>query len=118
VFLNIISNARYALNQKYKEHHADKTLEISGKVINNNGRESVRVLFHDYGNGIPARLLDQICIPFFSTKPKGEGTGLGLSISHGIMVNHGGRLGFQSEVNKYTTVWVEFPLKNKGLGIK
>ena len=117
VFLNIISNARYALNQKYKEHHADKTLEISGKVINNNGRESVRVLFHDYGNGIPARLLDQICIPFFSTKPKGEGTGLGLSISHGIMVNHGGRLGFQSEVNKYTTVWVEFPLKNKGLGI-
>ncbi len=31
VFLNIISNARYALNQKFPHAHEDKVLRIKGK---------------------------------------------------------------------------------------
>ena len=42
----------------------------------------------DNGPGIPTELLDEIFIPFFTTKP--TGTGVGLSISKQIMQLHGG----------------------------
>ncbi len=42
----------------------------------------------DNGPGIPTELLEEIFIPFFTTKPKGSG--VGLSISKQIMQLHGG----------------------------
>ena len=42
----------------------------------------------DNGPGIPTELLDEIFIPFFTTKP--TGSGVGLSISKQIMQLHGG----------------------------
>ncbi len=42
----------------------------------------------DNGPGIPAELLEEIFIPFFTTKP--TGSGVGLSISKQIMQLHGG----------------------------
>jgi signal transduction histidine kinase len=42
----------------------------------------------DNGPGIPPELLDEIFIPFFTTKT--EGNGVGLSISKQIMQLHGG----------------------------
>lgn len=111
VFLNIISNARYALNQKHSGYHENKILNINGILTDGQDGEMVRVEFFDHGNGIPGHCLKKICDPFFSTKPRGEGTGLGLSISHGIMKSHGGRLVFESKIDTYTKVCVEFPVK-------
>ena len=113
VFLNILSNARYVLNKKFAESNDDKIVEIRGKVAKVNGEDFVRLAFYDNGTGIPARLLDKICDPFFSTKPRGEGTGLGLSISYGIVKDHGGRLWFQTVEGEYTEVIVDLPVDNK-----
>ena len=110
VFLNLLSNARYALNHKYPERDDNKRLEISGERVENSGDPFVRMLFYDRGTGIKNEILDQICNPFFSTKPKGQGTGLGLSISHGIMKSHGGRLTFQSVDGEYAKVFLTFPV--------
>lgn len=110
VFLNILSNARYALNRKFYEPHEQKVLEIRAGVIEIEGRKYVRTTFYDQGTGIPKRILDKICNPFFSTKPKGEGTGLGLSISHGIIKNHRGRLWFDSREGEHTKVMVDLPV--------
>jgi PAS domain S-box-containing protein len=110
VFMNIISNARYALNQKFPSANPQKALEINGDVIDTNGTKYARLIFHDYGIGIPDAVLDRICAPFFSTKPVGEGTGLGLSVSQAILSDHDARFTIDSTEGQYTKVIVELPV--------
>ena len=113
VFVNIISNARHALNEKFSGSHADKILAITAETITSAGRSSVRVSFKDNGTGIPPPVIDKVMNPFFSTKTEGKRTGLGLSISHGIVEEHGGRLSIESEEGRYTKVVVELPVHPK-----
>ncbi len=110
VMLNIISNARYALNQRYPEDHEGKTFTISSELVQDVAEARVRLVFHDGGTGIPAHQLPKILDPFYTTKPSGSGTGLGLSISHGIIEDHGGRLGIESIEGHYTKVTIELPI--------
>ncbi len=112
VFLNLLSNGRHALNQRFPQFHKDKVLEIKGEEVTIEGLQHVRMTFYDRGIGIPPKILDKICNPFFSTKPKGEGTGLGLSISHGIIKNHGGRLWFESVLGEYAKVIIDLPISS------
>ncbi|MEW6109572.1 MAG: PAS domain S-box protein [Nitrospirota bacterium] len=114
VFLNIINNARYALNQKYPETHWNKILRISGEKVINDQREYVRVSFYDSGHGIPADIIDKVMNPFFTTKPAGKGTGLGLSISHGIVSDHNGWLKIQSAEGEFTNIIIDLPANTYG----
>ncbi len=109
VFLNIISNARYALNQKYPGSHANKKLEISCSNVLIHDFRYVRFIFYDMGTGIPSDIMEKVMHPFFSTKPSGLGTGLGLSISHGIIRSHGGKLRLESVEGSYTRVTIDLP---------
>ena len=111
VFLNLINNARYALNQKHPEPHADKRLEISGETVELDGREHVRVIFHDHGTGIPAAIRDKVMNPFFSDKPDEKGTGLGLSISHGIITDHDGKISIDTVEGKYSKFIIDLPAR-------
>jgi len=116
VFLNVINNARYALNQKYQEQNEDKILEISGLETVIDGQQHARIIFHDKGSGIPADILDKVINPFFSTKPSGKGTGLGLSITHGIISDHDGNLKIESTEGEFTKIIIDLPaatLRNK-----
>ena len=109
VFLNILSNAHYSLNQRFPGPNENKFLGIQGKTFRLEDRNYVRTIFYDRGTGIPKKILNKVCDPFFSTKPAGNGTGLGLSISHGIIKNHGGKLLFESVEGEYTKVMVDLP---------
>ena len=111
VVINIITNAQYALNQKYPGEHEDKVLDISCAEIRTDRRPFVRTRFRDHGTGIAPDILDKIMNPFFTTKPAGEGTGLGLSISHGIIGDHGGRLAVNSVPGEFTEVLIDLPAK-------
>ena len=111
VFLNIINNARYALNQKYPGVHEDKILEITSEGASFNGHPHVRIAFCDHGTGIPASIITRVKDPFFSTKPTYKGTGLGLSISNSIVSEHGGRLTVSSVEGEYSRVVVELPVQ-------
>jgi signal transduction histidine kinase len=110
VFINIISNARYALNQKYPQPHDAKLLEITSRLAKKNHREYVRVSFLDHGTGIPANIIDKVRNPFFSTKTEGKRTGLGLSISHGIVESHEGKLTIDSIEGQFTRINVDLPV--------
>jgi PAS domain S-box-containing protein len=109
VFLNIINNARYALNQKHPKAHPKKNFVIHGAEETIDAIRYLEVTFLDYGTGIPSSIIDRIYNPFFSTKPSGIGTGLGLAISHGIITDHGGKLTFKSSYGEYTKVTILLP---------
>jgi signal transduction histidine kinase len=110
VFLNIISNARYALNLKYPGRDDKKILEILGEQTSVDSDSFVHMTFHDHGIGIPTEAINKVTDPFFSTKPRGRGTGLGLSISHGIVTEHEGRFFVESTFGKFTKVHLFLPM--------
>ena len=60
----------------------------------------------DNGPGFSTELIDQIFIPFFTTKEKG--TGIGLSLSKHIMRLHGGKISVNSKPNKKTSFTLNF----------
>ncbi len=109
VFLNLISNARFALNQKYHGTDENKIIEITCKEIKIDNDPYVRIEFHDHGTGIPQHMIDKVINPFFSTKPNQEGTGLGLSISHGIITEHGGKFMIHSVEGESTNIIIDLP---------
>jgi signal transduction histidine kinase len=67
------------------------------------------VIVEDEGVGIPAEDLDQVFVPFFTTKDVGEGTGLGLSIAFGIVQEHGGWIDVESKVGRGSRFTVYLP---------
>jgi len=105
VFLNLISNARDAMEDTMEE----RKLTISSYSVDENGNPYIAVSFKDTGVGIPKDNLDKITEPFFSTKPAGKGTGLGLSLCFGIIESHSGRIEIQSEPAKGTEVKIFIP---------
>jgi PAS domain S-box-containing protein len=111
VVLNLLSNARYALNKKYKTPCSEKRIAITGKLYKNEGKEMVKLSITDNGTGIADEIQDRLFDPFFSTKPKGEGTGLGLSISHGLVRDHGGFIKVTSSFGEWTRFSIHLPVR-------
>jgi len=108
VFLNLINNAHQAMT----ERGGNGTLTLRTSAVRratDGGDDERRVLVavSDTGVGIPARNLNRIFDPFYTTKPVGQGTGLGLSICFGIIQEHGGRIWAESEPDVGTTLYVE-----------
>ncbi len=60
----------------------------------------------DNGEGIPQEILDDIFIPFFTTKK--DGNGIGLSLSRQIMRLHRGSIYVASEPGKKTSFFLKF----------
>ncbi|PKN62851.1 MAG: hypothetical protein CVU57_21935 [Deltaproteobacteria bacterium HGW-Deltaproteobacteria-15] len=109
VFLNILANSRYALNEKYCGFQKDKLIEITAEEGEVHGIRSVRFTFLDKGKGISPKVLGRIFDPFFSTKQPGHAMGLGLSISYGIIKDHKGSIDVKSKEGEYTKVILDFP---------
>ena len=65
----------------------------------------------DNGNGIPAKLLDKIFQPFFTTKPTGQGTGLGLSLAYDIIKAHGGEIKVETKEGEGSEFIVQLPIQ-------
>jgi two-component system NtrC family sensor kinase len=103
VFLNLITNAEQAMEQKEGHHHR---LTVRTRA---NG-EAIRIEIEDSGAGIPANLMERIFNPFFTTKPTGSGTGLGLSISLGIVREHEGKIWAENSPQGGARFIVEIPV--------
>ena len=104
VLMNLMTNARDALNDRYEHAHPNKKIHIHTKVLETLDADSnpvrwLRITVADEGPGIPAEHLERIFDPFFTTKPPQRGTGLGLSVSIAIAEEHGGSLSGDNHPN-------------------
>lgn len=113
VWINLISNARDALDEKESslsgspQYH--KKLSISASLSENGKR--IIIVFTDNGIGIPDKNRQKVFEPFFTTKEVGKATGLGLSISYGIIESHKGTIQIESEPLDSTRLIVSLPVK-------
>jgi signal transduction histidine kinase len=110
VFLNILNNARRALNERYPQKNENKIIKISTNEFEKNGKKMIRLIFTDFGIGISGENLNKVFEPSFSTKPASEGIGLGLTVSRELIAQHHGEIYLESQPNDHTTVTVELPL--------
>jgi PAS domain S-box-containing protein len=63
----------------------------------------------DTGTGIDAGVKERIFEPFYTTKETGKGTGMGLAVVYGIVRNHGGAIGVETEVGTGSVFHVALP---------
>ena len=100
VLINLLKNAMQAL-----EGQADGKIRM--EVDTEKNQLLIRVT--DNGPGIPSDLMEDIFVPFFTTKA--TGSGIGLSLSRQIIRMHGGELSVASQPYRETCFTVSLPVK-------
>ncbi len=105
VFLNMISNAAYAVQKKFGN-------ELGGElaIITTRDAENVFIKIKDNGIGMDMQMQKKIFDPFFTTKDVGEGTGLGLSISYNTIKKHNGVIKVNSVPGEGTEFILQIPI--------
>jgi Amt family ammonium transporter len=117
VFMNLLTNAIDALEEKLSTHATKLDAEafqpqitLRTEPLND---EWVRIHFMDNGIGIPETVQRRMLDPFFTTKPVGKGTGLGMAISYQIVVErHQGHLKCISTPGQGTCFLIEVPVEH------
>ncbi len=100
VILNLIVNAIHAMGDAQGQITVTTRLQDS----------HVTIAVTDTGCGMTQETIDNIFMPFFTTKEVGKGTGLGLAISHGIIEEHRGSITVESKVDMGTTFTLTLPI--------
>jgi PAS domain S-box-containing protein len=98
VLINLVKNALEA-----NENNNDGKIRIVASEDKDNHPE---ICVIDNGPGIAEENIDEIFVPFFTTRQ--NGSGIGLSISKQIMRVHGGNLKVRSVPNKETSFCLSF----------
>jgi PAS domain S-box-containing protein len=110
--LNLALNARDAMPNGGKlilETGAAYLDEIYADINDVRAGDYVLIAVSDTGAGIPARLLDRVFDPFFTSKGPGKGTGLGLSMVYGFVKQSAGHIRIYSEEGHGTTIKMYLP---------
>lgn len=105
VVLNLIINARDAVEEKEKYVRFNKEIKIRTFFEDHN----LCLAIVDNGVGIKEEDIDNVMLPFYSTKEVGKGTGMGLAISFGIIKEMKGKISIQSEILKGTYILITLP---------
>lgn len=98
VLVNLVVNAVQATPEK-----GSITIETT------HDNEFIYLIVSDTGIGMTKEVMNQIFIPFFTTKDVDQGTGLGLPVVHGIVVSHGGTISVDSKVSEGSVFTIKFP---------
>ncbi|MFW9994786.1 MAG: PAS domain S-box protein [Candidatus Odinarchaeota archaeon] len=99
VFMNILVNAAQSI---------EKRGEINIRVFYDGNDVSSEII--DTGHGIKPEIMGKIGKEAITTKSVEEGTGLGLLGAYEIIIEHGGKIELESELNKGTLVRIVLPL--------
>ncbi|MFA5647843.1 MAG: ATP-binding protein [Bacteroidales bacterium] len=107
VVLNLLSNAKFSVEQKKQGLGAsfNKQIEISTSQDN----DFVYISVRDNGIGINEKNIERIFDPFYTTKKVDKGTGLGLSIAYGFIKDILGDIAIESKEGEYAQFDVKIP---------
>ena len=100
LIVNLVVNALQAMQEKGK-------ITIQTQVYD----RQVCLIVEDTGSGMADDVLEQIFIPFFTTKDIGQGTGLGLPVVHGIVTAHGGSINVESKLGRGSRFEIRLPVE-------
>ena len=100
VFLNLMFNAIEAMPQGGA---------LAVKTLLDDADNMLRIAISDSGKGMDPLILDQIFLPFFTTKRKGSG--LGLSICQRLIDQHEGSISAESAPGKGTVFTLLIPIR-------
>ena len=98
VIINIIQNALEAMKET-----VNPRLSVIASL---NESDQIQISISDNGTGISDDVIEQIFLPYYSTKP--NNSGIGLSLSQQIMMLHHGRLEVRSSINNGATFYMIF----------
>jgi len=114
VLINLSTNAHHAMPKggvlEIGLKNVDLDEDKAAQYPDLNPGRYVNLKVSDTGHGIPAKVMDRIFDPYFTTKEMGKGTGLGLSVVHGIVKSHDGAISVKSEHGQGTTFSIFFPV--------
>jgi len=102
VIVNLVVNAIQAMPAG-----GQLTIKTSSSI------NSILLVVSDTGIGMTKEQIDQIFIPFYTTKGINEGVGLGLPVALGIVQSHRGSICVNSRPGKGTTFTVKFPIEGE-----
>jgi signal transduction histidine kinase len=105
VFLNIVSNAVYAIQKQFGDNPGGELLIKTHHDANN-----IYVTIKDNGTGMDEQTQKKIFEPFFTTKEVGEGTGLGMSITYNTIKKHDGQIIVNSKLGEGTEFILQIPI--------
>lgn len=105
VFLNIISNAIYAINKKFGDKEGGVLT-----ITTTSDESKVTIKIKDNGIGMDEITKKKIFEPFFTTKDVGEGTGLGMSIAYNTIRRHQGEIQIISSPGEGSEFILELPI--------
>ena len=104
VFLNLLTNARQAMEETDQRRLAVRTYVDAAEA------RFLVVEVADTGTGFSADQSARLFEAFYSTKKRGHGTGLGLTISERIIKDHGGTIRAEGEPGKGARFVIRLPL--------
>lgn len=105
VIINLIQNSCQAISKD------SDLIRISTET--DSDKDHILITIKDEGIGIDQKDLKLVTEPFFTTKRESGGTGLGLSVSDKIIIDHRGKLSFDSKPGKGTIAKIRFPISDK-----
>jgi len=101
VIVNLSVNARDAMPRGGRMLIQSTLAHVKAEALKLNPEarpgEFICLTVSDNGCGMSAETLSHLFEPFFTTKEVGKGTGLGLATAYGIIKQHEGWIGVQSE---------------------
>jgi signal transduction histidine kinase len=114
VLMNLVTNARDAMPEggdlriglEITQMFPDEASPVAGMSAG----QWVCMSVSDTGAGIPPDVMAHLFEPFFTTKATGKGTGLGLAQVYGIVRQHGGYIGVETEASGGTTFRIYLPV--------
>lgn len=116
VVMNLFSNAVAAMEGG--QGTLSLTLEPAGEDSPIGARAAAQLTVSDTGSGIPAKSLERIFEPYFTSKEVGEGTGLGLWQVQELLRAAGGAIDVSSQegVGTQMRVWLPRATGNAAKG--
>ena len=109
IIMNLLINSIYVLD-------SGGEIQLSADILtkqkkNSSGEKFIELEIKDQGPGIPAKDLERIFKPFFTTKP--QGTGLGLAIVRRLVDENNWKIEVQSKPGQGTTFKLFIPLAGR-----